>query len=58
MVHNLWTFRTIYSYFHRVFCPGNDEFKKGVTFKGREVNYEHFLITIKLEFQKAISDRA
>ena len=41
-----------------LFSPCNDEFKKRVTFKVREVNYEHFLITIKLEFQKAISNRA
>ena len=34
------------------------KFENEVTFKVRAVNYEHFLITIKLEFQKAISNRA
>ena len=39
------------------FSSWNHKFKERVTFKVREVNYEHFLITIKLEFQKAISNR-
>ena len=43
-----------FGYFHLVTMNS----KRRVTFKVREVNYEHFLITIKLEFQKAISNRA
>ena len=47
-------FRMKFGYFHLVTMNS----KRRVTFKVREVNYEHFLITIKLEFQKAISNRA